>query len=73
VVWLSECQPQSHASDVVPCFFVGGAAGALRTGAFVDVQGATNKQLLKAIAGAMGVDDAATGHFGDVELDEVRS
>ncbi len=70
VVWLSECQP-SHSSDDVPAFFVGGAGGALRTGQLADVQGATNKALLKTIARAMGVDDGQTGHFGGTVLSEV--
>jgi hypothetical protein len=71
VVWLSECLPQSHGSDDVPCFLVGGAAGALATGGYVDVTGATNKALLKTIARALDVPDAATGHFGATVLDEV--
>lgn len=73
VVWLSECLPQSHGSDEVPCFLVGGAAGALATGGHVDVAGASNKALLKTIAQAMGVPDSATGHFGSTVLDEVLS
>ena len=72
VVWLSECNP-GHGSESVPCFFVGGAAGALRTGTFVEATGATNKHLLKAIARAMGVPDAATGHLGATALTEVLS
>lgn len=72
VVWLSECNP-GHDSVDVPCFYVGGAGGALRTGALVDLPGATNKALLKTIGKAMGVADAATGHFGSTTLSEVLS
>lgn len=71
VVWLSECLPQSHGSDDVPCFLVGGAAGAIATGGYADVTGATNRALLKTIGRAMGVADAATAHLGDTVLDEV--
>jgi hypothetical protein len=70
IVWLSECQP-SHSSDDVPAFFIGGAGGALRTGGLHDVQGATNKALLKTIARAMGVDDGQSAHFGGTVLSEV--
>ena len=71
VVWLSECLPQSHGSDSVPCFFVGGAGGALKTGSYVDVHGATNRALLKTICKAMGVADADSGHFGSTTLSEI--
>jgi hypothetical protein len=71
IVWLSECMPQSHASDSVPAFIAGGAGGALRTGAFADVSGATNRQLLKTLCKVMGVPDAASGHFGGTVLSEV--
>lgn len=73
VVWLAECLPQSHGSDDVPCFLVGGAAGAIATGGYVDVAGASNRALLKTIAQAMDVPDSATGHFGSTVLDEVLS
>jgi len=72
VVWLSECNP-GHDSTDVPCFFVGGAAGALRTGTLVDLPGATNKALLKTLGRALGVADSATGHFGSTVLAEVLS
>jgi hypothetical protein len=72
VVWMSECNP-GHDSTDVPCFFVGGAGGALKTGTFIDAPGATNKTLLKAIARAMGVSDGASGHFGSSALTEVLS
>jgi len=71
VVWLSECLPQSHASDSVPAFYVGGAGGALRTGQLLDLGGASNKALLKTIAHAMGAPDTQTGHFGTGVLDGV--
>ena len=70
VVWLSECNP-GHDSTDVPCFFVGGAGGALRTGTFVDAPGATNKTLMRAICRAMGVADGAAAHFGSTVLSEV--
>jgi hypothetical protein len=71
VVWLSECQPQSHGSDSVPAFFVGGAAGSLATGQLLDLGGASNKALLKTLCRAMGVDDAASAHFGNDVISEV--
>jgi hypothetical protein len=70
VVWLSECQP-GHDSLDVPAFYIGGAGGALKTGALFNVDGASNKTLLKTIAHAMGVDAGQTGHFGGAMLDEV--
>jgi hypothetical protein len=71
VVWLSECLPQSHGSDSVPCFFVGGAGGALKTGGYVDVHGATNRALLKTLCKVMGVPDADSAHFGSTVLSEI--
>jgi hypothetical protein len=73
IVWLSECLPQSHGSDGVPCFVVGKAGGSLRTGGLVDVAGASNKALLKTLSRVMGVSDGATGHFGGTILDGLKA
>ncbi len=73
VLWLSECLPSSHASSSVPCFYVGDAGGRLRRGGYLDVAGATNRHLLRALSRAYGVPDGASAHFGDAELREVRS
>jgi hypothetical protein len=70
IVWLSECNP-AHDSIDVPAFFIGGAGGALKTGTFVDLPAATNRALLKTVCRAMGVPDAASGHFGNTVLSEV--
>ncbi|HVK72432.1 MAG TPA: DUF1552 domain-containing protein [Kofleriaceae bacterium] len=72
VVWLSECNP-GHDSADVPAFYVGGAGGALKTGTVLNLPGATNRGLLKAICRGMGVPDSATGHFGSTVLSEVLS
>jgi hypothetical protein len=71
IVWLSECMPSSHASDKVPCMYLGSAGGRLRTGGYSDLSGATNKQLLKTLARAFGVPDGSTGHFGSQALTEL--
>ena len=71
VVWLSECLPQGHGSESVPAFIVGGAAGALRTGAFLDVAGATNRALLRTICQAMGVPAADSAHLGQITITEL--
>jgi hypothetical protein len=72
IVWLSECNP-AHDSADVSAFFIGGAGGALKTGTFVDLPNATNRQLLKTICRAMGVPDGQSGHFGSTVLTEVMS
>jgi len=70
VVWLAECLPQSHGSDSVPCFIVGGGAGTLKTGAFIDGS-FSNKALLKTIARALGVSDGASSHFGSNTISQL--
>jgi hypothetical protein len=70
IVWLSECNP-AHDSIDVSAFFIGGAAGALKTGTFVDLPAATNRALMKTVCRAMGVPDGASGHFGNTVLSEV--
>jgi hypothetical protein len=72
VVWLSECNP-GHDSEDVPCFFVGGAAGALATGGTIDASGSTNKHLLRTICDAMGVPSSASAHFGTATIPAVLS
>lgn len=73
VLWLSECLPSDHGSAEVPCLYVGGAGGALVTGAQIEATGATNRTLHKTICRAFGVDDGASAHFGDQTIAELRS
>lgn len=73
VLVMAECLPLSHESVGVPCFYVGSAGGALRTGTTVDATGATNRHLLDAIARAFGVDAGARAHFGGTSLAGVLS
>jgi uncharacterized membrane protein YgcG len=70
-VVMSECLPQGHGSDDVPCMIIGAAGGKLKTGIYTDVRGASNKQLLKSLGRALGVADSATGHFGGTPLSEI--
>ncbi|MFT3926868.1 MAG: DUF1552 domain-containing protein [Myxococcales bacterium] len=71
IVWLSECLPQSHGSAGVPCMLIGNAGGRLKSGQMVDVQGATNKHLLKTLARIFGVADTDSAHFGSDTLSEL--
>lgn len=73
VLVLAECLPSSHASNEVPCFFVGGAGGRLRAGTHITASGATNRHVLAAIASAFGVASAERAHFGADALTEVLS
>ncbi len=72
VIWLSECNPSHDANDV-PAFYAGTAGVRLKTGSLVDVDGATNRHLLRTICDAIGVDPGASSHFGDLTLSEVKA
>lgn len=71
VLWLSECLPSSHASGEVPCLLVGGAGGSLVTGTQITASGATNRTLLKTLAGVYGVSDDASAHLGSTRITEL--
>jgi len=71
VVWLSECLPSDHSSAEVPCLYVGGAGGSLVTGTQVTARGASNRTFLKSLCRAFGVEDSASGHFGDAAISEL--
>lgn len=72
VLWMAECNPGHDAQNIV-CAYAGGLGGRLRTGTTVNVEGATNRTLLRTICDAMGVPSADSGHFGDQALSEVLS
>ena len=70
VLWMAECNPGHDAQNIV-CAYAGGLGGRLRTGTTVNVDGATNLNLLRTICDAIGVAGADSGHFGDTSLSEV--
>jgi len=63
VLWMSETTT-NHAVGPVPCLYAGSAGGRLQTGGITNVNGATNRHLLKTICHAFGVDQGASNHFG---------
>jgi hypothetical protein len=72
VLVLAECVPNGHGSDNVPCLIAGGGGGKLKGGTMINVAGATNKALLKALATRLfGVSDAQSAHFGSTSMTEV--
>ena len=71
VVWLSECNP-GHDSADVPCFFVGGAAGALQDrhpGRCC--RAPPTRRSSRPSAAPWASSDAASSHFGSTVLSEV--
>jgi hypothetical protein len=73
IVWLSECMPVDHGSADVPCFVAGNAGGRLDAGKLINVEGATNKHLLRTLANVFGADSAASSHFGSDILGELTT
>ena len=69
VLVMSECLPLGHDSNSVPVLLAGNAGGALKAGAFVDLKGANNKQLMASVLHACG---AGAAHFGG-GLSELRA
>lgn len=70
VLWMAECNPGHDAQNIV-CAYAGGLGGRLRTGTTVNVEGATNRNLLRTICDAFGVAGSDSGHFGRQSLSEV--
>jgi hypothetical protein len=63
VLWGSEVAVgNSHSLDNIPCLIAGNAGGAMRTGRFLDYQGASNCDFLHAILQAFGVELDTFGH-----------
>jgi len=70
VLWMAECNPGHDATDIV-ALYAGGLGGRLRTGVTVSAEGATNKNLHRAICQAFGVGASECAHFGTTALTEV--
>nr|MCH9682852.1 DUF1552 domain-containing protein [Deltaproteobacteria bacterium] len=70
VLWMAECNP-GHGSEDIVALYAGNLGGRLTTGTTVDVQGATNKHLLRTICDAIGAPDS--GHFGGQALPELMT
>ncbi|MCP4806009.1 MAG: DUF1552 domain-containing protein [Proteobacteria bacterium] len=69
-VWLNDLGAGvSHRYTDVPWILVGGAAGALRTGQFVDAGGVTHDRLLNTVLTAAGVEGANGGAYTDFGAD----
>ena len=74
IVWMAECLPVDHGSSEVPVVLIGGAGGGRTSSGLVNVPGATNRHLMKAIAQLFGVPNANSApSFGDRALSEVLS
>ncbi len=72
VLVMAECVPNGHGSNNVPCLIAGKAGGLIKSGAMLNVNGATNKMLLKAVASKVfKVADSESPHFGNTHLTEV--
>lgn len=72
VVWLNDLANKYHSYDDVPHVMVGGAAGYLKTGQYVDAGGVNNNKLLNTIGTAVGCTDGNGGPlttFGDPSLE----
>ncbi|KYF72354.1 hypothetical protein BE15_41125 [Sorangium cellulosum] len=70
-VWLNDLGDKYHSYRKVPYILAGGAAGALKTGQFVDVN-ITNNKLLNTIGAAIGCTNGQGGpldDFGDESLE----
>lgn len=66
VVWGREMATTSHRMQPMPLIFAGGAAGGLRTGRFLDVQGEPHAKALVSICQLMGL---PVNGFGDRDPD----
>ncbi len=73
IVWMSECMPVDHGSADIPCFVAGNAGGKLAAGKLLNVDGATNKHLLRTLANVFGADSSASSHFGGDTLGELTT
>jgi hypothetical protein len=73
IVWLSECMPIDHGSADIPCFVAGNAGGKLAAGKVLNVDGATNKHLLRTLANVFKADSSASSHFGGDTLGELTT
>jgi hypothetical protein len=78
-VWLNDLGNKYHSYDDVPFILAGGAKGALKTGQFIDSNGAkiTNNLLLNTIGAAVGCENLAGNggpldDFGDPSLPKGR-
>jgi len=68
VLWMAECNP-GHGSNDIVALYAGSLGGLLTTGTTVDVQGATNKNLMRTLCNALGA--SGGGHFGEGTLSEI--
>jgi hypothetical protein len=68
LVLIAECLPVGHGSNGVPTLIVGGGAGKLKPGTFVQGSGITNKNVCATVLRAFGL---PTAHFGDKVVSEV--
>jgi hypothetical protein len=73
ILWMSECLPVGHESNRVPTLIAGNAGGALKAGAYLDLQNVSNKALLQTIVGMMGAGTSMSGHFGGQTISELRA
>lgn len=69
VLWMAECNPD-HGSTDVGILYAGSAGGRMPTGTTIDVDGATNLQLMRTLAQVMGA-SAGAGHFGADVIQEL--
>jgi hypothetical protein len=70
-VWLNDLANKYHGYKDVPYILAGGAAGYLKTGQFLDLDGVNNNKLFNTIGTAVGCTNAAGGpldDFGDPSL-----
>lgn len=68
LVLIAECLPVGHGSNGVPALIVGGGAGRIKAGTFVNGSGITNKNIMATVLRAFGLPPA---HFGDKVVAEV--
>jgi len=71
-VWLNDLANKYHSYKDVPYVLAGGAAGFLKTGQYVDVNGVKNNKLLSTIGAAVGCKNAKgepLDDFGDPSLE----
>lgn len=69
VLWMSECNPNHGGTDIA-LLYAGSAGGRMPTGSVIDVDGATNKNLMRTIAEVMGAGSGAD-HFGGQAIEEL--
>jgi hypothetical protein len=68
LVLIAECLPVGHGSNGVPTMIIGGGAGRIKPGTFVNGSGITNKNIMATVLRAFGLPPA---HFGDKVVSEV--